>query len=237
MKKFLGIGLMAVALAFVSAPKAEAALAFSFHVCQGVICQDFASSAAAGTVGDYSFSAIGGAINATPTSSSSTATLNVQRISTTVGLAPLDVWFTVTGYTLPTGPSYLFDVSLGVTETNGGGGSSRDLVSYQAWFSATNATGFPPPGSSPSLLAFCTPPASNTSDSCSNDPGPVAVGPGSNLFSIVSETRFLIGLTDLSTFGTAAQASLTAVPEPGSMVLLGTGLLGIATVLRRRLAK
>jgi len=65
----------------------------------------------------------------------------------------------------------------------------------------------------------------------------VPVGPGSNLFSIVSETRFLIGLTDLSTFGTAAQASLTAVPEPGSMVLLGTGLLGIATVLRRRLAK
>jgi hypothetical protein len=233
MKKVVGIGLMAAALAFIGAPKAEAALAFSFHVCQGAICQDFASSAASGTVGDYSFSAIGGGINATPTSSSSTATINVQRVSTTVGTAPLDVWFTVTGYTLPQGP-YAFDVSLGVTET----GAQRDSVSYQAWFSSTNAVGFPPPGSVPSLVATCTPlNQNNQSDSCFQDPGPIPAGPSSALYSLVSQTRFNIGLTDLSTFGTAAQASLTGVPEPGSMVLLGTGLLGMAASLRRRFAK
>jgi len=236
MKKVLGIGVMAAALAFIGAPKAEAALAFSFHVCQGAICSDFAGQAASGTVGDYSFSAIGGGINATPTSSSSTATINVQRTATTVGSAPLDVWFTVTGYTLPQGP-LLFDVSLGATETNFGGASSRDMVTYQAWYSSTNSVGFPPPGSTASLLAFCTPPAINTSDSCSNDPGPIPVFPASSLYSIVSQTRFLIGLTDLSTFGTAAQASLTGVPEPGTMMLFGTGLVGVATILRRRIAK
>jgi len=237
MKKFLGIGLMAAALAFVGAPKAEAALAFTWHVCQGAICQDFTGQAVLPTtVGDYTFQVLsGGATNATPVSSSSQNTLQVQRTGTT-SLNPLDVWFTVTGYTLPQGP-YSFDVSLGASETSQGGSSSRDLVSYQAWYSSTNATGFPPPGSVASGLAICAPPASPLSDSCSSDPGPVPAGPSSNLFSIISETRFLIGLTDNSLFSTAAQASLTGVPEPGTMMLFGTGLVGMATILRRRFAK
>ena len=237
--KRLILAAMTVA-AMTVASTAQAALAYSFLICQGATCLPFATNVVVGTtVGDYTISLAGGsATQGTLVSDSSQIDLNVTRTGQT-SAAPLSVWFTVTGYTSPTGPTYAFDVSLGAGEQSIDANSSRGLVTYQAWYSSTNSTTIPPTGS-PTNLASCTPPpgAIGITDSCNSNPGPVLVAPGSNLFSIISLTQFFIGLGDTSQYGAVGQASLAAVvPEPGSMVLLGSGLLGMAAMLRRRHAR
>lgn len=235
--KRLILAAMTVA-ALTVASKAEAALAYSFTVCQGLTCSTFATNVLSNvTVGDYNISLAGGTgTEGIPTSISSNTNLTVTRTGQT-SVNPLEIWFTVTNYTIPNGPGYEFDTSLGVTETTSNLSSSRGLVTYQAWYSASNGTltGTTLPGDAQSAnLAGCTPAFSPLSDSCNSNPNSLVVTPGSNLFSIITLTTMFIGLGDTTQYGSVGQASLTAVPEPGSMVLLGTGLLGMAAMLRRR---
>lgn len=57
---------------------------------------------------------------------------------------------------------------------------------------------------------------------------PLSLAPGPHTF------EFAVAQRNLSSFGLDYAADLTAVPEPATILLLGTGLIAFATALRRR---
>ena len=238
MKRFLFVCATAIALVVGVQSKAEAAVATQLHICQGATCVDFfgASFVVGGVVpvGDYLvIGALGGTTETSVFSQSQTVTLNVRRVAGTLNPAPLDVWLQATGFTLPAGP-WTLDTTLGATSSPENPGAAID---YQAWLSQTNAIGFPPAGSTVTPEISCIPVAASGPGSCSTSGAPVLVSPGSALYSLTTRTQFNIGVGDSLIYGSTGQAVVTSViPEPMSLMLLGSGLLGMATA-RRRLKK
>jgi hypothetical protein len=96
-----------------------------------------------------------------------------------------------------------------------------------------------PAGNVPGPLLSCTPPPSGTilNTSCSNSGSPTSVGAASQPYTLTTRLVLTIPIGDSSAYNAQGQTSITAIPEPGSMFLLGTGLLGTAGMIRRRLAK
>lgn len=244
MKRMLFAGVAALALVAGVSSKAEAAVALQLRICQGATCVDYFSGGPVSlntgpfVVGDYTIENGGGSfVESQAFSQSQTSTLQVRRTGST-SAAPLDVFLQATGYMLPVGPAFNLDTTLSATSAPFNPGA---MIEYVAVMSTSNAGGgvLPPPGPTTFTTAQigCSPIAPFGPGSCAVNGDTVVVAPGAVPFSLTTRTRFNIAIGDGLLYGTNGQAIVTAVPEPMSLMLLGSGLLGLGATARRRVKK
>lgn len=170
--------------------------------------------------------------NSPGTTTSGLLTTSLSSVMHSGASSTLSVVTSQDGFTAPGGPTNPMELSSsfsGTLGTIGPGKPTADLV-FQSYASSPGAlfgTGFTTGAQSCSGLT-----AGSLTAQCAALSTALATFTRAGDYSLTNVT--LVTMTDGLVLNASGVTAATAVPEPGSMMLLGTGLFGLAHVARRR---
>jgi len=147
----------------------------------------------------------------------------VQNVS--AGATALVVSFAVNNFTLPAGTPLTLSASQSATFTSAAAGSSQ---AFTGWGNAANTLLAGPGNGTPVTTPACiNPAAAPPTNACSSAGVPVLFARGGN-FALNGQETINLSQGGIGSFqGSIAVTPPSAVPEPGSLVLLATGLVGL----------